>query len=559
MIPYYQHKATTIYLGDCLDVLPTLEGSVDSVVTDPPYGWKFMGKKWDYEIPSVKVWEECLRVLKPGGHILVCCGTRTQHRMAVNIEDAGFEIRDLIAWVYGAGFPKSLDIFKQLKKQCTCGIMEAYEQRAKALSQHSMRPLWETDISEAKYIGEEQGEVLQSGLSQQGLYRTMQGGESQEGITLRQESSLEGRDNAKESEGQLRRREVCAMPEGISTDGEGRWLCNGTSPDNGSASRQTPKTHRGSTSQRPQSKQQLNREPCAFCQQWGAQALRTYGEGTALKPAWECWTLARKPISEKTIPANVLKYGTGGLNIDGCRVETKDNLNGGLYSGDYREQTSGAWQNQDRSDGKGSGFRRGVGEYQQPIGRFPANLIHDGSEEVVRLFPETQSGGYQKGSRMVTRGSKGKDIGRIYGAYGGTNHDSFSVDDGNGSAARFFYCAKADKEERNVGLEGFPLKDRPGIYDDDNYEWKQAQGHVRARPSHNNHPTVKPVSLMRYLCRLITPPNGIVLDPFMGSGSTGIACKLENFGFIGIEIDEDYCKIASRRFPQEVMNLVETD
>jgi len=292
--------------GDCLEQMKTLpDNSVDSIVTDPPYGISFMAKKWDYDVPKVKVWKEAMRVLKPGGHALIACGTRTQHRMVVNIEDAGFEIRDVVSWIYGSGFPKSLNIHKK-DERC---------------------------------------------------------------------------------------------PEG--------W-------------------------------------------------------GTALKPACEFFTLARKPLSEKTVAANALKWGTGGINIDRCRVGTDE------------------------------------------TGRFPANLIHDGSHQVLELFPET------KPSRIgKPRGTKKKGLfaNSKFNKVGQEHNDS-------GSAARFFYCAKASKKDRDKG---------------------------------NHHPTVKPTALMQYLCRLITPTGGVVLDPYMGSGSTGKAAVQEGFSFVGCELDEDYYKIAKSR------------
>lgn len=286
-----------IYHGDCLAVLRTLpDCSVDAVVTDPPYGLAFMGKRWDYDVPSEEVWRECLRVLKPGGHLLAFAGTRTQHQMAVRIEDAGFEIRDMIAWIYGSGFPKSRNL-------------------------------------------------------------------------------------------------------------DGEWQ----------------------------------------------------GWGTALKPSLEPITVARKPLIG-TVASNVLAHGTGALNIDRCRVAA---------------EAGRPLVVSDRRDGNGV-YRDGLqGSRQVPggtdAGRWPANLIHDGSEEVVALA---------------------------------------------GEQARFFYCAKASKRDRDEG---------------------------------NNHVTVKPTDLMRYLCRLVTPPGGTVLDPFMGSGSTGKAAILEGFRFIGIEREAEYVEIAKAR------------
>jgi len=352
-----------IIQGDCLEQMKTLEdNSVDAIVTDPPYGWSFMGKKWDYDVPSVEVWQEALRVLKPGGHALVACGTRTQHRMAVNLEDAGFEIRDLVAWVYGSGFPKSLNIGKKIKE-------------------------WE-------------------------------------------------------------------------------------------------------------------------------------GWGTALKPAMELWTLCRKPF-KGTVAENVLKWGVGGINIDGSRVEVDRNTEPREYE---KEGASG--MNCGNSE-FGNNLKKSTDFMTQ--GRFPANLIHDGSEEVVSGFPNTSGAGNKIGSPKKA------------GSFFGKDHIQTNIKyDMGGSASRFFYCAKASKSERNMGCEEQTTTD--GRKKDIDNAFQRGK-----TLRNNNHPTVKPLSLMKYLCRLITPPKGTVLDPYMGSGTTGMACREEGFNFIGIELEPDYIKIAEAR------------
>jgi DNA modification methylase len=390
----------TLHLGDCLEVLRTLpDASVDAVVTDPPYGLAFMGKKWDYDVPSVEVWAECLRVLKPGGHLLAFAGTRTQHRMAVRIEDAGFEIRDMIAWVYGSGFPKSLDVSKAIDKAA--------------------------------------------------------GAE----------------------------REVLGV---AGTTGGGR-TCMNDAPGGGRSEDYLAGNYNATAPATPEA------------QQWA-------GWGTALKPALEPITLARKPL-EGTVAANVLAHGTGGLNIDGCRVEHVTVEGGNLALNPHlRAHING---------GNGGNIiahedeRRVVTPHAS--GRWPANLIHDGSDEVVRLFPQTG----------VSRGGNSTQINAGTGRYNWNTGEAKAMPDGvdpgygdSGSAARFFYCAKTSKRERGEG---------------------------------NNHPTVKPIALMSYLCRLVTPPKGTVLDPFMGSGSTGIAAKLEGFTFIGVEREPAYYTIAQSR------------
>jgi DNA modification methylase len=356
-----------LMLGDCLDEMKKLDdNSVDSIVTDPPYGLSFMGKAWDKTVPSKEVWEEALRVLKPGGHLLAFAGTRTQHRMAVNIEDAGFEIRDMIAWVYGSGFPKSLNVSKAIDGKILTGR------------------------SDSKSIKD-----VNTNL--------------RDGETTTRNST---------------------------TNGHSGWV--GSEPRGEAIKRDTPKTDEA--------------------KQWE-------GWGTALKPALEPITVARKPLSEKTVAANVLEHGTGGINVDASRVP----------------DTSG---------------------------RFPANFIHDGSEEVVSCFPNTKAGGSVSGKEKSRTGDANTNC---YGEYNRVAWDSYSDD---GSAARFFYCAKVSKKERG---------------------------------ENNDHPTVKPQELMKYLIRMVTPEGGTVLDPFMGSGSTGMAAKELDVDFIGIEQSDAYIDIAKNR------------
>ena len=408
--------------GDCLEKLKELDdNSVDSIVTDPPYGLSFMGKKWDYDVPSQEIWEECLRVLKPGGYLLAFAGTRTQHRMAVRIEDAGFEIRDMIAWCYGSGFPKSLDVSKAIDKAAG---------------------------AEREVVGRETTKWTSTGRNK--TYGKL--------------------DYFETNGGKYEVREMTAP----ATEAAKQWQ----------------------------------------------------GWGTALKPALEPITVARKPISEKTVAENVLKYGTGGINIDGCRVKTEDKMS---YSSSQKE---GVTQ-----------FGTGTTE-QSPLNRFPANFIHDGSDEVVGLFPDTKS----------QAGVKNLPTSNIYG--GNSLLSSKTVGTGritgftdSGSASRFFYCAKASKSERNKGCEELEEKVKVfnGQSSNPSEDMKGVERKFTTQPSKNNHPTVKPISLMRYLCRLVTPKGGTVLDPFMGSGTTGIGAKLEGFDFIGIEREEEYIKIAEAR------------
>lgn len=362
-----------IHKGDCLHVMRGMPAaSVDSIVTDPPYGLAFMGKKWDYDVPSTEIWAECLRILKPGGHLLAFAGTRTQHRMAVRIEDAGFEIRDMLAWVYGSGFPKS----------------------------HNLTGEWE-------------------------------------------------------------------------------------------------------------------------------------GFGTALKPALEPITMARKPLAG-TVAANVLAHGTGAMNIDGCRIATDPAID------DPRLGGVGTWSSDKMAKNVYEGGYSGKEVASSPLGRWPANLLHDGSAEVLALFPDSKG---QQGAVRGTEASKTGDA-NCYGEFGRV---PFAARGDTGSAARFFYCAKASKADRDEGLEAFEKQSGGMVSNTSGQHMTRRDDGYEVAPRANIHPTVKPTDLMRYLCRLVTPPGGLVLDPFMGSGSTGKAALLEGFGFVGIERAYEYLPISMGR------------
>ena len=366
----------TLHLGKCIDAMRAMpENSIDSIVTDPPYGLRFMGKRWDYDVPGVDTWVECLRVLKPGGHLLAFAGTRTQHRMAVRIEDAGFEIRDMIAWVYGSGFPKS----------------------------HNL---------------------------------------------------------------------------------DGDWQ----------------------------------------------------GWGTALKPALEPITVARKPLAD-TVAANVLVHGTGALNIDACRVTP---------TGEGRDRSDEDSQEKRYANSGSTKFSAKPGvRGGDPLGRWPANLVHDGSDLVRASFPD--SAGQQGDLKSHAKCRQSPN-----GIFGGMRPalDHSARVEADKSAARFFYCAKASRADRNDGLAageqpavaaGATMRER------ENADWPKRNG--------NHHPTVKPTDLMAYLLRLVTPPGGTALDPFMGSGSTGKAAMREGFEFIGCELDPEYLAIAKVRIEHELAKV----
>lgn len=462
----------TLHAGDCIEVMKTLpDNSVDSVVTDPPYGIRFMGKAWDgadiekryqndgkngeerqrngravaagkYDLaPSAMIafqefseeWSrEAFRVLKPGGHLLSFSSARTYHRMTTGIEDAGFEIRDQIMWVFGSGFPKSLSVSK----------------------------------------------AIESGTGRPKDIRRMQMGEKY---------TPSGRGPA-------------------DYDYPGQETLNGTTAP------WVPFTDVG--------------------KHWE-------GWGTALKPAHEPIYVARKPLIG-TVAANVLVHGTGALNIDGCRVHGED-AQGGSYTvkrlkpGATLNETGGNW----RPEGDDAELFHG----EMKPGRWPANLIHDGSDEVLAAFPDA------KGQQGALTGAEPSARGGAANCYGAMDRGHVSTPrvDVETSAARFFYCAKASRQDRNEGVtsgrapavaSGATMRDR------EDADWPARNG--------NHHPTVKPTDLMAYLVRLVTPAGGVVLDPFMGSGSTGKACMREGARFIGIEMQADYLAIAEARIKYEI-------
>jgi DNA modification methylase len=349
----------TIHTGDCREVLRDYpDNHFDSIVSDPPYGLTFMGKGWDKGVPSVEFWLEMLRVAKPGAHLVAFGGTRAYHRLTCAIEDAGWEVRDCLMWLYGTGFPKSHDVSKAIDRE--------------------------------------------AGAEREVVSTTPAGN------------------------GPLKRGHVNSSGGGLSIGTERSPEVKVTAPATEAA------------------------------KQWE-------GWGTALKPAWEPVILARKPL-EGTVAATVLKYGTGALNIDACRVEEG--------------------------------------------GRWPSNLVTDDSDEVLAGFPNEEG--------------------------------------------RFFYCAKASTKDRDEGLDhlpevaaaGLPMRSADGERGGEGLDGTSTDRLTKRR---NTHPTVKPTSLMQYLCRLVTPPNGVVLDPFCGSGSTGKAAMLEGFRFVGIDLDPAYATIANAR------------
>lgn len=400
----------TYYLGDCLEVMDKLEAdSIDAIITDPPYELNFMGKGWDNAGVSFnkETWVKCLRLLKPGGYLLAFGGSKTFHRIACAIEDAGFEIRDTIMWIYGSGFPKSMNI---------SNVIEAKNKYGKADTIAKRKVEQNSDGKEYKVVQTNNGAMGEKKIVNQSEYK----------------------------------------------------------PVDSSA------------------------------KQWS-------GWGTCLKPAFEPIIVARKPFKGSLVD-NILEHGVGGLNIDECRVRNEEQAQ----------------------------LSRNVAS-----GRFPANIIHDGSEEATGGMPKTkgcQGKGFKKGdyksSAVNTTFSRGDCV----------PYNDF------GSASRYFYCAKASKRDRDEGLDEFEEKTKVfnGKSQSSSKEIKDVEKrfttHLR-----NTHPTVKPTALMQYLVRLVCPKGSVILDPFMGSGSTGKATAYENkdrnagYSFIGIEQDEQYLEIAKAR------------
>jgi DNA modification methylase len=401
----YKEKNYTLYLGNSLDILDTLpDNSVDSIVTDPPYEIGFMGKGWDNTgiAFNVEIWKKALRVLKQGGHMVAFNHSRMFHRMMVAIEDAGFEIRDTIMWLYGSGFPKSMNIGLAIDK-----------------------------------VNGVESEIVGSGKS----------GVSSHAFQS-EDTTTSGNYEIKKAQNQ--------------------WL----------------------------------------------------GWGTALKPAYEPIVLARKPILEQNIAQNVLKWGVGGINIDECRVAIGDEKVPRLNVAYEHKSDNNFGGGHDGRQGKITSSQ----ENASITGRFPANVIHDGSDEVVNGFPNED---YEIG----------------------------------GSPSRFFYTAKASQDDRNEGLDlaGFEARRESDRVKDDGVGGDNPRNRTN-NPRLNTHPTVKPTDLMRYLVRLITPNGGTCLDLFMGSGSTGKAVMLENayndknYHFIGIDMTPEYVEIAKARIDYAIAN-----
>jgi DNA modification methylase len=440
--------------GNSAEILKTYpDNSFDCVITDPPYGISFLGKAWDHNTGDREVYEQCLRVLKPGGHLLAFSAARTYHHLAMTVETVGFEIRDQIMWIYGSGFPKSQDVGRQIQK--SLGVKET--------------------ISNPNHRTKDGDSLYESGHQK--------------------------------------------------TEIKGDVVCTDT-----------------------------------VAQQWS-------GWGTQLKPAHEPIVMARKPV-KGSIRENVLEHGTGAINIDATRViPSNDELE--QFQGNWDRKASGMaeYSKLDGSVQSGQQIQsslKDINDYK-PTGRFPANVIHDGSLEVVSMFPDSNGSGGSTPNTKVTG----------YGKLGGgsstyTPDDRTTHNSGSGSAARFFYCPKVSRKERHIGFDPnsqgviidsevfgkTPVcldcgKTRNGSTKHDGCDPEnigfQERRTERSSDVGNNHPTVKPIELMKYLIKLVTPPNGHILDPFNGSGSTGCAAVELGFDYTGIELDPNYVEIATKR------------
>ena len=402
--------------GDCREVMARMEPeSVTAIVSDPPYGLSFMGHGWDHSVPGVEFWTAALRVLKPGGMLLAFGGTRTWHRLACAIEDAGFVIRDSMMWLYGSGFPKSLDISKAIDKDA--------------------------------------------------------GAE----------------------------REVVGRRDYTAPDVRGNSYAN------------------AAVSDRDRLGVEITAPATPAAREW-------HGYGTALKPAWEPVIVAMKPL-DGTFVENALRHGVAGINVDGCRIATdvpwKPHMATGLAKRKFFTE----------------GDANEIEKKPHGLGRWPANVILDeeaGAMLDAQSGESVSSGGTGTGQNGASRLGVTTGAGEHLGGLGDV-----------GGASRFFYCAKADRSEREAGLDKFPTSQ---IRLTQNPLVRAKHGDDAGYRRRNTHATVKPLDLMRWLCRLVKMPKGtVILDPFCGSGSTGCAAVLENCDFIGIELNPEYANIARAR------------
>lgn len=546
--------SSQLILNDCLVAMKEMaDNSVDSIVTDPPYGLSFMNKKWDYDVPSVEIWKEALRVLKPGGHLLAFAGSRTYHRLAINVEDAGFEIRDQIMWIYGSGFPKSMNISKAIDKAAgveqevigigRSGAPETHQTSYNMSKGGSSEMGGEYEITKPATPEAEQWDgwgtalkpahepvvVARKPVENTIVENVLEHGTGAINIDgcrvgdIIQDTSKNGRSADKHKS--------TVYESGLKKDFEGK-ITTGRFPANVIMDKEAseildeqtgelsaghaPKLSKGNpfSGVNDSERQEIHYEK-------GGASRFFYQVKEDNKITHEPVVVARKPL-EGTVADNVLEHGTGGINIDGCRIES---------AGEHKRPFQPT-NNERGVYGKQTGFKPTNAE-----GRFPANVILN--EEAGEILDE-QSGHLKSGNMdSIAKGGQ-------FNTYGVQQERRTTQIGDEGGASRFFYCAKPSRAERDGGLDNFEpqnVSDREDVS-------KAGANNPRNRGGierKNIHPTVKPVDLMRYLCRLVTPPNGITLDPFMGSGTTGIAANLEGFSFIGIEMSEEYLEIARAR------------
>lgn len=590
--------------GECIDELQKLESnSIDSLVTDPPAGISFMGKTWDADHGGRDHWiawlrrimQECHRVMKPGAHGLVWALPRTSHWTATALEDAGFEVKDQLSHAFGSGFPKSLNVRKAAEKQGICCVCteemrdlrsavdaeksvsgdtqqdvqsvlrrEADSQdRAHADKASSDLPDLQKDIRTQEQYGSIEGEVLFPEVrrcnaslapgvccSPSGDCTQHEGTQGDAAVWPCQ-SLVEGRSHLQAQQGELRRAEVRPVSCGLPSDGSQGRLHHGAPARDGADDLPDSHPNRSRASQGPQHQKQRSGQSGTLAEQRSAQARGAWstchrcskpilpeGLGTALKPAHEVWWLIRKPLSEKTVSANVLKHGTGALNVDGCRV-------GDAQTVKVRSGNSGAHGRYGKDDR--------VFERVNPPGRFPANLIVSGTardvmDEQSGIAKPVNRGPSVSGHQDSYVGGKvRKPVPRVDHSSDAGGASRFFADCAD---APFYYVAKPSKREKNAGCEGMPERNanvgdhRPSGNMNQRIHGKENRPDV---PRANFHPTVKPLKLMRYLAKLVTPPGGTVLDPFLGSGTTAVAAIQEGFRFIGIEREQEYVAIATAR------------
>ena len=480
-----------LLLGDCLDKLKELEdNSIDSIVTDPPYGLAFMGKKWDYDVPSQEIWEECMRVLKPGGYLLAFAGSRTYHRMAVRIEDAGFEIRDQIMWIYGSGFPKSMDISKQIdKKGGTIGknivvlkqkLIELVDKSGKTRKnidkECGFRATNYLTLPKKDKKPDPWVNILPTDDKWNKIKEVLGAGDEFDDIFVSAKREVIGIQTKARSENSS-----FTMPTMGDITEYKSWDITAPATD--------------------------------LAKKWE-------GWGTALKPAHEPIVMARKPLSEKTVVDNVLEWGTGGINIDESRIRIDLENEDRARSKNTIQKTSGIGFTGNKKDSQETPL------YNLEQGRFPANIIFD--EEAGKLLDGQIEGGASRFfyCPKTSKTDRNEGLEHLEDKYYAAGNQ-----------------AKAELKRGNTDFNANKGKGRD-----------ERHNHNQVGVSKNNHPTVKPTDLMLYLIRLVTPKGGTTLDPFMGSGSTGKAAVKGGFEFVGIEREEEYMEIATARIQYEIDN-----